>query len=144
MSVASRNIVPHGVKASFQKWTHRKEFVEALYDLYNKLGPISDENHTMDDFATVCLPEALRLINIYNQMDISLAIKEAIWRVLHDPGASRVERRNRKRAIRIIGEEFSKLAAAGDKDDNEKGDERTVNELKSNFALALRIAFKQR
>lgn len=144
MSVASRNVVPHGVKTSFQKWTRRKEFIEALYDLYNKLGPISDENHTMDDFATVCLPEALRLINIYNQMDISLAIKEAIWRVLHDPGASRVERRNRKRAIRIIGEEFTKLAAVYDKADKEKGDERTVNELKSNFALALRIAFKQR
>lgn len=143
MSETSRNFALHGARATYRKWASRKEFVLTFYDLFKKFGPLSDfENLTLDDFATACLPDALRLINIYNQIDISTAIREAIWRVLNDQGASRLERRNRKHAIRIIGEEFTALAADG-KANNDNGDERTVNELKTNFVLAFKIALKQ-
>ena len=117
--------------------------MQALYDLYTKLGPIASfDNPSIHDFVDACLPDALRLINIYNQMDISAAIREATWRVLNDPGASRQERRNRKLAMRIIGEEFTKLAASTNID-ADNSEDRTANELKSNFVLALKIAFRR-
>ena len=142
----SQVLVPRGVRALYKKWATRNQFVHALYELCATLGPVVSEieNPTLDDFATAGLPNSLLLINIYNRVDISTAIEEAVWRVLNDSGASRRERRNRKRAIRIIGEEFTKLAADGKaNNDNDSGDKRTVNELKANFVLAFKIASKQ-
>lgn len=139
----SRTFVPPGARVVYRRWMSRKAFVQALYDLYTKLGPLSSsKNPSIDDFVDACLPGALRLINIYNQMDISSAIREATWRVLNDPGASRLERRNRKLAMQIIGEEFTKVAANANTNDDDS-DDRTVNDLKSNFVLALKIAFRR-
>jgi len=139
----SRKFVPLGARVVYRRWMNRKAFMQALYDLYTKLGPLASfENPSIHDFVDACLPDALRLINIYNQMDISAAIREATWRVLNDPGASRQERRNRKLAMRIIGEEFTKLAANANTD-ADNSDDRTANELKSNFVLALKIAFRR-
>ena len=73
-------------------------------------------------------------------MDISTALREAIWRVLNDPSASRSERKNRNRAIRIIGEEFSILANTEMALDNDS--EEAVNQFESNLVLAIQVASK--
>jgi len=130
---------PFRARTSYQKWYSRKEFVKTVFDLSRNLIPVVQlERTSLDDYATACLPGLLRLITVYNRMDISMALREAIWKVFNDPGASRSERKNRKRAIRIIGEEFTKLAA-GEK----LLEDDMVDQLKSNFVLAYKIAAKQ-
>jgi len=135
-------VVPRRAQNLYRKWSSRKELVGALHDLYKEIIPFANlEDPSLDDYATACLPDMLRLITLYNRMDISMALREAVWRALNDQGASRSERRKRKRAIRIIGEEFTKLAGGEKGFHNDR--DTTVNQLKSNFKLAYSISFKQ-
>jgi len=141
-------LVPFGARNTYRKWYSRKEFARAGYDLYLRMVDLSKGNEVGDsigknnnmEYVTKLLPDLMRLIDVYNRMDISGALREAMWRVLNDPGASRVERRNRNRAIRIIGEEYTRLAAESAEGDAAR--KTTGEDIKSKFLLAFTIAMK--
>jgi len=168
---AWRTVLPLGVRKTYSKWYSRKEFVQAGYNLYTKLVHLTnvtieeDENNNNTNNKSTegkkkkdtnnniveSLPDLMRLITVYNQMDISSALREAIWRMMNDPGASRKERKNRYRTIQIIGEEFMKLGKkipqdnddGNDNDNDNYHQKATVEEIKSKFLLAYELATKK-
>merc|ERR1712238_535211 len=161
-----RTLLPLGVRKTYSKWYSRKEFVQAGYNLYTKLVHLTNttiddknnnkskdgnKNNDNDNFVE-SLPDLMRLITVYNQMDISSALREAIWRMMNDPGASRKERKHRYRTLQIIGEEFTKLGKRipkdndGNDEDNENDNyhqKATVEEIKAKFLLAFELATKK-
>ena len=88
-------------------------------------------------------------------MDISSTLREAIWRILNDPGSTRKERNNRYRTMKIIGEEFMKLAKKADGDEDKVDvdvdaagtdgsyHKMPIKDIKSKFLLAYKLAAKK-
>jgi curved DNA-binding protein CbpA len=153
-----KTLVPLGVRNTYQKWYTRKEFVQAGYNLYMKVVDLTHiaaakNNNDINDYENLVesLPDLMRLINVYNQMDISTTLREAIWRILNDPGSTRKERNNRYRTMKIIGEEFMKLAKTIGDEDKVDGDvgiddsyhKMPIEEIKSKFLLAYKLAAKK-
>ena len=159
-----KTLVPLGVRNTYQKWYSRKEFVQAGYNLYMKIVDLTqiaaaakNNNNEINDYENLVesLPDLMQLITIYNQMDISSTLREAIWRILNDPGSTRKERNNRYRTMKIIGEEFMKLAKKADGDEDKVDvdvdaagtdgsyHKMPIKDIKSKFLLAYKLAAKK-
>ena len=153
-----RYLLPLGLRVTYSKWSARKEFVQTGYNLVVKINDLAKKNNKTTgnnentsyfdgiDLAE-SLPDLMQLITVYNQMDISSMLREVVWRMMNDPDASRKERNNRLKTIKIIGEEFMTMAKQveqkeNDQDRNSFHTQTIAEEIKSKFILAFQLASK--
>lgn len=130
------------LKTISRKWSARKELIQAGHNLFFKLKDAAGlkEQMSTDDLEQY-LPEMLELANSFNKLDIAETLREASWRVMHDPGATRAEKRQRTQTIQIISEEFLNHVTT-ELRYGETSEAKTAEELKSKLLRAFNIAMK--
>mmetsp|Transcript_33663 Transcript_33663/g.81614 ORF Transcript_33663/g.81614 Transcript_33663/m.81614 type:complete len:671 (+) Transcript_33663:280-2292(+) len=117
-------------KSSAGLLSHRLEFYKGIFGLLRYLLKYMDsirqgdftflgeegqdgggENETMaKEAAAEMVPKLWRLLWHYTTLDVQATIDGASWKLFSDSGANRSEQVNRAKALRIMGQEFIKVA----------------------------------
>jgi hypothetical protein len=71
----------------------------------------SDREEIIQQQVKDMLPSLMRLAWNYNELDIVTTIDGACWKLFRDSSVPKLERFSRAKAVRIVGEEFLKLAS---------------------------------
>ncbi|KAL3934230.1 MAG: hypothetical protein SGBAC_010011 [Bacillariaceae sp.] len=138
-------------KSSVGLLSHRLEFYKGIFGLLQYLVKYMDsiregdfsflegedeENEFREAASKEMIPKLWKLLWHYTTLDVQATIDGASWKLFSDSGVNRSEQLNRAKALRIMGQEFAKVAKENNADMTTTMEERDLDDKDFNADIA--------